>query len=139
MPATSHLAAELFWLTASALMTGLLWVPYVLNRMVEHGPWAALKNPSTETAPRAEWAKRMLAAHANAVENLVVFAPLVLAAVSAGRTSGITAAAAEVYFFSRLAHFVVYSAGVPLLRTLAFAAGWAACVVIALATFGLLG
>src|SRR5215468_8783869 len=128
MPATSRLAAELFWLTATALMTGLFWIPYVLNRIGEHGPWAALKNPSTETAPRAEWAKRMLAAHANAVENLVVFAPLVLAAVAAGRTSGVTAAAAEVYFFSRLAHFLVYSAGVPFLRTLAFAAGWGACV-----------
>lgn len=133
------LPPELFWLTAAALLTSLFWIPYVLNRMVEHGLWGALRNPDPESVMRAPWAQRMLAAHANGVENLVVFAPIVIAAVVAGRTSALTAEAAGAYFWARLAHFVVYSAGVPVLRTLAFTIAWIACVVIALATFGVIG
>jgi uncharacterized MAPEG superfamily protein len=130
------LGPELFWLAAVAALTGLFWVPYVLNRMVEHGLWAALRNPNPDDAPRAPWARRMMAAHANAVENLVVFAPLVIAAVLSGRTSAMTAMAAALYFFARLAHFIIYAAGAPVLRTLAFAMGWAACAIFALSIFG---
>jgi uncharacterized MAPEG superfamily protein len=41
-----------------------------------------------------------------------------------------TKAAVVVYFFARLAHFVVYAAGIPAARTLAFTAGWLAQIVI---------
>lgn len=136
---TGALRPELFWLTASVLLTGVLWIPYVLNRIAEHGLWAALKNPTTESAPRADWARRMMAAHANAVENLAIFAPLVLVAVLAERTNAITAGAAGVYFVARAAHVLIYAAGVPLLRTLAFATGWAACAALALSVLGVIG
>ena len=29
-----NLSPELYWLTLTALMTGLLWIPYILQRMV---------------------------------------------------------------------------------------------------------
>ena len=35
-----------------------------------------------------------------------------------------------VYFFARLIHFLVYAAGVPVVRTLAFTAGWLAQIAI---------
>jgi len=41
-----------------------------------------------------------------------------------------------VFFYARLLHFVVYTAGVPVVRTLSYAAGWAACIVIALRLIG---
>jgi hypothetical protein len=73
------LRPELFWLAATAVMTALLWLPYVANRFRELGPpgweWFPLPDPP----PRARWADRAARAHANAVENLVVFARLVLA------------------------------------------------------------
>ncbi|NGX98145.1 MAG: hypothetical protein G4V63_23950, partial [Candidatus Afipia apatlaquensis] len=55
-----------------------LWVPYVLNRCQVRGLGGAMANPSRNDKPLAEWANRLLFAHDNAVENLVVFAPLVL-------------------------------------------------------------
>jgi uncharacterized MAPEG superfamily protein len=44
--------------------------------------------------------------------------------------------ACAVYFWARLAHAVVYTMGVPVLRTLAFAVGFAAQAALALAVFG---
>lgn len=130
-------ASELHWLSATVLMTALFWMPYVLNRIAEHGLMGALRNPTTESAARADWARRMQAAHTNAVENLVLFAPLVVVSVLFhGSQPGVVAASA-LYFHARLAHFVVYSLGVAFLRTLAFAAGWAACIYIGLSIFGL--
>ena len=73
------MSTELHWLTLTALMTSLFWLPYILNRLSEMGIVPAVMNPSTDPTPKAVWAKRMMRAHANAVENLVIFAPLVIA------------------------------------------------------------
>src|SRR3977135_1523848 len=69
---------ELFWLTLTVILTGLMWVPYILNRCQVRGLGGAMANPSRNDAPQSEWANRMMFAHDNAVENLVIFAPLVL-------------------------------------------------------------
>lgn len=134
---SAGLAPELFWLAVAAALTGLLWLPYVLLRMVEHGLMGALNNPSPETQPKTAFGRRLAAAHANAVENLPVFGALALVVVIGHRTSPATATAAMVYVFARLAHFIIYAAGVPVLRTLTFAAGWASCAYLATAAFGL--
>jgi len=34
------LPPELFWLVATALMTALIWAPYIVNRIGENGLWA---------------------------------------------------------------------------------------------------
>jgi len=47
-----------------------------------------------------------------------------------GISNAATKAAVVVYFFARLLHFVVYSAGIPAARTLTFTAGWLAQVAI---------
>ena len=103
-------------------MPALFWIPVVLNRIVETGPWAALNTPKRQ--PEAAWADRWARAHANAVENLAVFAPLALAVQLANLNSPATAAACMVYFFARLVHAPAYAAGVPVIRTLAFATGF---------------
>lgn len=133
---SAQLTAELGWLVASALLTASLWIPYIVNRMREHGPWAALQNPDHDQRPKAAWADRLMWAHANAVENLVVFAPLVLVVHVTGTASPGTALAAEVYFFARVAHVVIYTGGVPVLRTVAFLVGWGAQVALAAAALG---
>ena len=69
---------ELFWLTLTVILTGLLWIPYILNRCQVRGLSGAMANPSRNDKPHAEWATRMMFAHDNAVENLIIFAPLVL-------------------------------------------------------------
>ncbi len=128
---------ELQWLAASCLLTAGIWPVYVLNRMAIQGIPRTLDNPSPDDPPLAPWAQRAQAAHKNAVENLVVFAALVLTAHVAGVSVSFTATAAAVYFFARLAHLAVYVAGVPVARTLTFAAGWGAEVALALAILGI--
>ena len=120
------MTTELFWLVITATMTALLWIPYILNRMKEHehGAWAAVWNPQPDTHPKAQWAVRLMRAHANAVENLVVFSPLVLALQLAGTSTVITANACMVYFIVRVSHVIFYTFAIPLLRTVAFAIGF---------------
>ena len=124
---------ELFWLTLTVILTGLLWVPYILNRIQVRGVSGAMANPSRADKPQAEWANRLMFAHDNAVENLIVFAPLVLILNAADVSTPTTVLACAVYFWSRVVHLVVYTAGLPILRTLAFVVGFAAQAVLAVA------
>jgi uncharacterized MAPEG superfamily protein len=64
-------------------------------------------------------------AHRNMLENLVLFAALVLVAQAAGRLNATTALGAQLFFWARVAHAVIYIAGVPWLRT----AAWGVSVV----------
>ena len=66
------------------------------------------------------WVGRAQRAHRNMLESLPLFIALVLIAQVAGRTNGMTALGAELFFWGRLAHAVIYIAGLPWLRTLAW-------------------
>src|SRR5690242_10326652 len=99
---------ELFWLTLTVALTGLFWVPYILDRIVVRGLVGAMANPRADAAPQSAWADRLMAAHGNAVENLVVFATLVLTAHALGIANPTTAFACALYFWARLVHAVVY-------------------------------
>jgi uncharacterized MAPEG superfamily protein len=131
------LTSELYWLTLTILMTGLFWIPYIVQRILEHGLWPALWDPLGNTHMDAPWANRMLRAHRNAAENLAIFAPLVLALHAVGNSNGTTVTACVVYFLARAAHFVVYTLAIPLLRVLAFVIGFAAQMVLALSLLGI--
>jgi uncharacterized MAPEG superfamily protein len=113
------------WLAASCVLTALIWLPQVLELIGRQGLMAALGNRDDLSEP-APWAARVRRAHANAVENLAVFAALLLAAQAMGVPARLGAAAAEVYFWARLIHFLSYAAGIVLVRTLAFLGGWIA-------------
>ncbi len=129
---------ELFWLTLTVILTGLLWMPYVLNRCMVRGLGGAMANPSRHDKPLALWATRLMFAHDNAVENLIIFAPLVLILAEIDYSTRWTALACAVYFWSRVAHLIVYGLGLPVFRTLAFLTGFGAQAVLALAIFKVL-
>jgi uncharacterized MAPEG superfamily protein len=128
---------EVYWLVLTAAMTGLLWLPYILDRMMVRGMTGTLANPSPTDTPQSQWAQRMMAAHTNTVENLVVFAALVLAADAVNVHSGATVFACALFFWCRLIYVAVYTAGIPVARTLAFAGGFVAQVMLVLAIFGM--
>jgi uncharacterized MAPEG superfamily protein len=132
------MSTEMFWLMLTVAMTGLFWVPYILDRIMVRGLMAAMANPSPKDRPQSAWAQRLMAAHINAVENLVIFAPLVLTARALSIATATTAFACALYFWARLAHVVVYTLGIPMLRTLSFAAGFVAQVLLVLAIFKLI-
>lgn len=124
---------EVFWLAITAMMTGLMFVPYVLDRIVVRGLMGTLANPGPDDKPQHAWAQRAQRAHLNAVENLVVFAALVAAAQFAGVSTQLAVFGCILYFWARLAHYLIYTAGIPVLRTLAFAVALAGEVLIAVA------
>ncbi len=95
-------------------------------------------NPSPDLPRQSDWAERMKAAHYNAVENLMVFAPLVLMLHALNISTAATVAAAATYFWARLVHLVVYTMGIPVVRTLAFLVGFVAEAVLLFAVFGLM-
>jgi len=64
------------------------------------------------------WVGRSYRAAYNMLENLAMFAPLVLVVHVAGRSSAITVLGAEIFFFARLAYAGIYLIGIPYLRTL---------------------
>lgn len=121
---------ELVSLAWVSTFTALMWIPYVTNRMLVAGIEATVGYPS-EPPRLSPWALRLRAAHANAVENLAVFAALVLTAQFAGISSPITIAAGTLYLWSRVVHAISYTAGIRWVRTLAFVGGFAAQVMIA--------
>ncbi|MDB9982111.1 MAPEG family protein [Gammaproteobacteria bacterium] len=124
------MTTELSYLTWTTIITALMWMPYVLNLIAVRGLVAAVSYP-VDPKPLAPWAARMKQAHANAIENLVVFATLVLVAQIAGVNNEVTAIACAVYFWARVVHFVVLGFGIPWIRTLSFVTGFGCQLALA--------
>ena len=124
------ITTELSYLTWTTIITALMWMPYVLNLIAVRGLVAAVSYP-VDPKPLAPWAARMKQAHANAIENLVVFATLVLVAHIAGVNNEVTAIACAVYFWARVLHFVVLGFGIPWIRTLSFVTGFGCQLALA--------
>ncbi len=130
------MTTELHWLVLTILLTAILWMPYIINRLLEQGIFKGFWDPDGETLTEVAWAQRLMNAHVNAVENLVIFAPLVIITHILGMNTTLTASAAVFYFFSRLAHAALFTFRVPVFRIVAFLAGFAAQMVF---VFNLLG
>ena len=126
--------AMLTWVTA---LTILLWIPYILAHIMNVGLLPTLTCQSDGT-PLPAWAARAKKAHANAIENLVPFAVLVLVAHQLDISNIATTSAAVAYFWLRLAHFITYTANVPFGRTVTFAGAWGAqlCILFQILTLG---
>jgi uncharacterized MAPEG superfamily protein len=127
----NSLSAELFWLVLTVLMTAVFWVPYIINRMLELGILNALWDRFGLTDTNKDWAKRMMQAHDNAVENLILFAPLVILIQITGTNSTATATACMIYFFARLVHYIVFTFAIPLLRVGTFLIGFGVQIFLA--------
>ena len=121
---------ELKYLTLIATFTALLWVPYILNVLANNKMSDAVGYPDDPLA-MAPWAERLKRAHYNAVENLIVFAVLVLVANALEISNAATTSAAAAYFWGRLIHPIAYTLAIPWLRTLSFAVAWGGIICIA--------
>ncbi len=76
------------------------------------------------------WADRAARAHRNMLESLVLFAIVVVVAHLAGRANAQTALGAMVFFWARVAYAIVYTAGIPWLRTGIWAVSIAGLLII---------
>ncbi len=121
---------ELMYLVLVTTLTAVIWIPYILDRIAVRGLMDAVGYPENPK-PQSPWARRLMAAHANAVENLVIFGALVLTAHAAGVSNSATLLACEVYFWARVAHVLAHTFAVPWVRTLAFAVGFGSQATLA--------
>jgi uncharacterized MAPEG superfamily protein len=132
-PVSDHPPArpvELVMLAGSVLLCLLLPIVQIGMQIRRHGGGAVRGNRDFQ--PRAIGAvARLSRAHANLVESLVAFAAVVLAANAMGISNRWTVAAATLYLAARIVHALAYAAGVTILRSSAFYAGWLATVTIA--------
>ncbi|VAV91103.1 FIG00442920: hypothetical protein [hydrothermal vent metagenome] len=129
---------ELFWLAAVTALTGVLWMPHIMQLIVQMGLFKAMQEPTGVHPHASEWPHRATRAQYNAVENLAIFAPLALLIALQGLGDSLTAMAAMVFFWARLVHFIVYVLKLPYIRTIAFLIGFGCQAVLALRLFGLL-
>jgi len=124
------MSVELKYLVLVTAFTALMWIPYIFNVIMVRGVLDAVGYPENPK-PMAPWATRMKAAHYNAVENLVVFAALVLVANAVGVKGEATALACVVYFWARVVHFLAYTFRIPWVRNLAFVVGFGCQLTLA--------
>ena len=82
--------------------------------------------------PLAGWAGRARRAHLNMMENMVLFVALVFLVIAAGKSNQMTVLGAELFFWGRLAYALIYLAGFPWLRTLAWVVSVAGMVMMAI-------
>jgi uncharacterized MAPEG superfamily protein len=115
---------ELLYLIWSAALTFALVIIAVGGATLQVGLPTLAGN--REGLPEMKgWAGRAQRAHSNMLENLVLFAILVLAAKAVGVRNDITLLGAQLFFWGRVAHAVIYIAGIPWART----AAWVVSVV----------
>ena len=76
------------------------------------------------------WVGRAHRAHLNMLENLVLFTALVLVAHVAGIHNSMTLLGAQLFFWGRVAHAVIYLAGIPWIRTVAWLISMVGLVLI---------
>jgi len=127
---------DLLYLALTAGLAAVLWIPNVVGIVAQHGVITADDFKSAEEKPLSGWRQRAKRVHLNMTENLAHFAALVIVAHLAGMANETTAIAAQVFFWARLAHAVVFYTGIPFLRTLAFSAGFIAEIFIFIEIIG---
>lgn len=115
---------------ASVLLFAIIMVQATASMRV-HGP-AKLGGNRDDLGPPSAYEGRVKRVVANHIENLVIFAPLLLVAVAAQLTGHLTALAAQLFFWGRLAHAILYLAGVAYVRTLAAVVSTAGLVILML-------
>ena len=126
------MTGEIYWLTLTTLFSSLLFIPYAYVRISNIGFVRLLVSPLPGDDPfEKEWAHRAYRAHMNAIENIVIFAPLVLAVQLTGLNNEVTLQACMVYFWARVIHAPFYIFNTPFVRTIAYFVGLGASLVLA--------
>ena len=124
-----RMTPELMYLLWSVALTVVLVVVATLGAIQQVGLPKLAGN--RENMPELQgWAGRAERAHRNMLESLVLFAILVLAARALNVSNNLTVLGAQLFFWGRVAHAVLYIAGVSWVRTAAWAVSVAGLLLI---------
>src|SRR5690242_4985047 len=120
---------EMMYLVWSVALTFILALIAVNGAMLQVGLPKLAGN--REHMPEITgWAGRAVRAHRNMLESLVLFAVLVLVAQIANVHSAMTLLGAQLFFWGRVAHAVIYIAGIAWARTVAWAVSVAGLILL---------
>jgi uncharacterized MAPEG superfamily protein len=121
---------ELIYLVWSAVLTFVLMLIAVSGATLQVG-LPTLAGNREDMPDMTSWAGRAERAHSNMLENLVLFAILVLVAQAAGVRNAMTVLGAQLFFWGRVGHAVLYIAGIPWARTAAWVVSVVGLILIA--------
>jgi uncharacterized MAPEG superfamily protein len=120
---------ELMWLLWAFTLTVVQMLVAVSGATLQVG-LPMLASNRDKMPPIAGWAWRADRAHRNMLENLVLFAAVVLVAVVANKTNAATLTGAQIFVWGRVAYALIYLAGIPWLRTLSWVVSMVGLVMI---------
>ena len=84
-----------------------------------------------DIAPWTGWNDRLNRAIRNLIEAIAIFAPIVIAVQISGLNNETTAMGAQIFVIARIAHAVVYTLGIPWVRTAAWFVGVVGIIMVA--------
>ena len=126
------MTAELMYLVWSVALTFIIMLIAVSGATLQVGLPKLAGN--REAVPELTgWPGRAARAHRNMLESLVLFAALVLVAQAANVHNATTLLGAELFFWGRVAHAVIYIAGIAWARTAAWAVSVAGLIMLFIA------
>jgi uncharacterized MAPEG superfamily protein len=126
------MTTELFYLFLSSILLTVLWIPTIVGQASTAGPLTADEYRfGRKNTDFPHWVRRADRAHINLVEQFGAFAGLVVVAHFAGVSNAVTEWCAAIFFWARLAHAIIYMAGIPYLRTAVFTVGFLSLLVYA--------
>ena len=126
------MTVELTYLLWSALLAIAQLLVGSAGTLGQVGLSSAVGNREDMPQSFPGWVGRARRAHANLLENLVVFAVLVIVAHLAERNNDMTALGALVFFWARVGFAAAYIFGVAWIRSLLWFAGFVGMIMIAI-------
>lgn len=131
-----HLSTE-FTMLALSMVLGFVHLFAATQVVTRERGLAWNMGPRDDTPPlRSAIAGRLDRAFANFKETFPFFAASVLALAVLGRHNGLTVWGAELYLAGRILYLPLYAMGVPVVRTLAWAAASLGIAFLIAALFG---
>jgi uncharacterized MAPEG superfamily protein len=120
--------------------TGLLILLVLIQAVagVQSAGLMPLAGPRDDLPPAKKFHARMLRVVDNHREGLIMFAPLVLVLAATQISNQWTELGAQLFFWSRVVHAVLYIAGVPMVRPAAWTVGIVGTVMLLLAALKLI-
>lgn len=120
---------ELMLLAWAVILTLAQMLIAATGSASQYGPMPLFGNREG-LPPLTGWAGRAQRAHRNMLENLVLFAVLILICAVTNKTNATTLLGAQLFVWARLAYAVIYLAGIPYLRTAAWLVSIVGLVII---------
>lgn len=126
-------------LTMLALSVALLFVLVLIQAAAgtQAQGLMTMANDRDNLGPPSVWQARTKRCVDNHREGLILFAPLALIAAQLDISTTMTVWGAQLFFYSRVAHAVVYLAGLPYIRPLFWGIGIVGTIMMFLALFGI--